>query len=293
MKLFLQLLLNGIVNGAMFGLLAVSFGFVYRTTKIFHIAFAGIFTSSCYILYTFLIILKFPVLISVFLSAIFTGFLGFLLEKGVYLQFFKREASEGVILIASLGCYIFLENGIAALFGNETKVLISGILPTYSIGKLILTKIQAIQLIVGILIILFLTFSLKKFKFFKIFWAIGDEPNLVSSLGIPLLKFRSILFFSTSFLLSIPACLISLDIGTDPHQGMHYFLISVVAVLFGGIDSFSGWWIGGFLLAILQSLIILKFSASLTDLATFAILILVLLFRPQGIFGTKKRMEEV
>lgn len=292
MGLFFQLLINGIINGAIFSVLAISFGFVYRTTKIFHIAFAGIFTSSCYFLYVFFIILKIPLIFSILFTILLTGLLGLFIEKAIYLPFFKKDATQGVILIASLGAYISIENIIALIFGNETKILLSGIQPTYSFSSIIITKIQLFQLIAGISIIILISILLKKFKIFKIFWAIGDEPNLIPVFGIPLIKLRAILFFGTSLLVAVPSSLISLDIGMDPHQGMHYLLIAVVSVLFGGIDSFKGWWIGSFVISIIQSLVIIKFSAKFIDLVTFLILILILLFKPQGIFGIRKRMEE-
>ncbi len=135
--------------------------------------------------------------------------------------------------------------------------------------------------------------SLKKFKIFKTLWAMGDRPELISNLGLPLFKLRLFLFFLSSLILSIPAALISLDIGIDPHQGMHYLLIAAVAVLFGGIDSFKGWWIGGLVLGLFQNLVIIKFSARYMDLVTFVILILVLLFFPTGLFGWRKRLEEI
>lgn len=292
MTLLLQLIANGIVNGANFALLAISFGIVYRTIKVFHIAFAGIFTCACYFSYIFFTFFKFPIFISFILSVFFSGILGFLIEKFIYLPFYKKKATPGVILIASLGVYYVLENFIAMLFGNETKVLLSGVQPTLNIGEIILTRIQIYQLLTGLIIIFLFWLFLKKLKIFKALWAMGDQPELISIFGLPLYKLRAFVFFISSILLSIPAVLISFDIGMDPHQGMHYFLIAVVSVLFGGIDNFKGWWIGGFLLGILQSIAVWQFSARWIDLVTFLILIFVLIFKPTGILGLSKRLEE-
>ena len=80
--------------------------------------------------------------------------------------------------------------------------------------------------------------------------------------------------------------------GMDPHVGMHYLLLGSVAVFFGGVDRYWAWGAGAMLLAALQSLAVWKFSAQWTDLVTFGVLIFVLLFRPQGLFGLRKRLEE-
>jgi len=293
MTFFLQVLANGIISGTLFACLAIAFGLVYRNAKIFHIAYGGIFTSACYFLYVFIALLKVPVLLSFFISIICGGILGILIEKAVYLPFYKKKSSSGVFLIASLGVYIILENLIALIFGNETKIILPGIQPSYSLKGIIFTRIQIYQFLVSALVILIMGISLRKFKVFKTLWAMGDRPELISNLGLPLFKLRLFLFFLSSLILSIPATLISLDVGTDPHQGMHYLLIAAVAVLFGGIDSFKGWWIGGFILGVLQNLVIIKFSARYMDLVTFVILISVLLFFPTGLFGWRKRLEEI
>ena len=293
MNLLIQLLINGLVNASLFIMIAIGFGLVYRTLYIFHIAYGGLYISAAYFLYTFTVLLKIPVFYSVILSILFTSLLGVLMEKVVYLPFYKRGSSSGVIMIASLGLFIVVENVVAMLFGNEVKVVSEGIQKSYTFKGIILTKIQVIELITGIVIALLFYFIIKKIKIFKALWAMGDEPELISVLGIPLFKLRTIVFALSSAFIAIPASLISIDVGMDPHMGMSYLLIAVVAVLFGGIDSYSGWILGAFILAELQSLAVWKFSSKWTDLITFTILVIVLLFRPQGILGSKRRLEEI
>lgn len=88
------------------------------------------------------------------------------------------------------------------------------------------------------------------------------------------------------------ALLTSLDVGMDPHVGMGALLTGAVAVLVGGMVRFHGWIAGALLLAIVQSLSVWQFSARCNDVITFSILILVLLFRPQGLFTDARRKEE-
>jgi branched-chain amino acid transport system permease protein len=78
----------------------------------------------------------------------------------------------------------------------------------------------------------------------------------------------------------------------DVHAGMSYLLLAAVAVLAGGISRMEGWVLGGFLLALLQSLVVWKFSAKWMDLVAFVLLLVVLLFRREGLTGIRKRTEE-
>ena len=87
--------------------------------------------------------------------------------------------------------------------------------------------------------------------------------------------------------------LAALDLGMDPHVGLDAFLIAAVAVIVGGTDRFRGWVLGGFVVGIIEGLAVWKLSARWTDLLIFSLLILVLLLRPQGLLGTRRRLEEV
>ena len=293
MKLLLQLLANGLVNGAIFSLIAISFGLVYRTTRIFHIALGGIYTASSYFLFVFFKTMNLPLWVSLLLALFFASLLGWGIEKGGYRPFFWKEAGGGVVLIASLGIFIFLENSIALIFGNETKIISSGLEPSFNLGPVILTRIQIIQFLVGLLLSILLGIMVKKVKIVKALWAMGDEPNLVRVVGLPFYFLRSLVFLISSFYAAVASMLTSIDVGMDPHVGMSALLTGAVAVMVGGVERFSGWIAGAFVLAILQSLAVWKISARWTDLVTFSLLIIVLLTRPQGILGMRKRLEEL
>jgi len=293
MELFLQLFFFGLVNGSIYSLLAIGFGIVFRGTGIFHVAFGGIYTLSSYSLFLFYRIFNFPLHISIFISLIFTVIIGVLIEKFVYKEFYKRNASKGPIFIASLGIYIVIENLIALLFGNEVKVLSPGIEPSYTIFKITFTRIEIIQLFTSILICVLFYLAVKYFTLIKAIWVMGDEPELLRIIGLPLFKLREYVFIISSFFAGVASILKGLDVGITPHIGMDALLIGVVAVVIGGIDSFKGWILGSFLIAEIESLIILKLSHRWTPLATFSLLILFILFRPQGILGVKRRLEEV
>ena len=293
MDLLIQLLANGLVNGAIYSLLAVGFGLVYRTTKTFHIAYGILYTLAAYYLYSFFKILSLPLSFSLLLALSLLLFSGLLIEMGVYRPLFIKQAKSGAVLIASLGVNIFIENLIALVFGNETKILSSGIEPTFTLGSIILTRIQIIQFFTGVVLVFLFYIVIKRSRILKALWVMGDNPDLIRAIGLSIFKLRTLVFISSTFFVGIAGALIALDVGMDPHIGFPVVLTSAVAVIVGGVDSYIGWVLGSFLLAELQSLVIWKASARWTPLITFLLLILILLTRPQGLFGTKKRFEEV
>ena len=292
MSLLLQLLANGLVNAAIYSLLAVGFGLVYRTMAVFHIAYGGIYVIAPYLLYTLYVLFGMPLIVSLPLALIMVMIAGYLNERVVYRPFFNKSASPGVVLIASLGLYIAIENLIALIYGNEVKILSKGIEPSFSMGPVILTRIQMVQFGAGLLVLIVFMIASSRMRIFKLIWAMGDEPDLIRIMGLPLYRLREFVLVLSSLFAGLAACLTALDIGVDPHVGMSALLTAAVAVLVGGIDSYRGWILGGLVLAELQSLAVWKFSARWIELVTFGLLILILLTRPQGLLGTRKRIEE-
>ncbi len=292
MNLLLQLLLNGLVNASLYAMIAVGFGLVYRTTSIFHMAYGSLYIIAGYLFYIFYHYLAYKPLIAAILAITLTSIAGLLMEKWVYLPFYKRKAGTGAVLIASLGLFIAIENIIALLFGNDVILLSNSVESSYNFASLVITNIQIMEFIIGITGITIFGILIKKLQIFKAIWAMGNEPELVPVLGISLYRLRSLVFLISSIFMAIAACLISWDVGIDPHMGMKYLMISIVAVIFGGVESYYGWVFGGTILAIIQSLSIWKFSSNWSDLITFVVLIFVLLLKPEGFFGTHKRLEE-
>lgn len=287
-----QLLANGIVAGCMYGLVALGLGLIYNTTGIFHIAHGVVYTFSAYMFYTFARGLGLNLLLSFTLAVISAVTLGIMIEAFLYWPFFKRKSSLMVVFICSLGIYIFLVNLIAMLYGNETKVLSPGVERTFHIGSVILTRIQVLEVLAFILLFPSFILILKATKLGRLIRALSDNPTLVTVLGADVRRLRIWIFGLGSLLAGVASCLTALDVGMDPHIGMDAFLMAAVSMVIGGIGNFEGSALGALLLGIVQNMLIWKISARWTEALAFLILVLFLLFRPEGLLGKKRRLEE-
>ncbi|MDD5266664.1 MAG: branched-chain amino acid ABC transporter permease [Methylococcales bacterium] len=292
MNLLLQLIADGLVNGILFALLACGFGLVYRSARVFHLAFAGLFLISPYVAYVVNVWLHAPIWLAVTLGVVAGAVAGYIVEVLLYHPFFRRKASNSAVMVASLGAFIVIENVLAIIFGNELRTVDRGLASSFDFGPITLTTIQIFQFLIGSAALVALGVAIRKVRLFKAIWALGDEPELVPVLGLPLTRYRKIVFTLSAALGGLAGCLIAVDVGVDPHMGMSYLLIAAVAMLTGGIDRYTGWVLGGVALALLQSLMVWQFSAKWVDLVTFTVLIGVLVVRPQGILGLRKRLEE-
>jgi branched-chain amino acid transport system permease protein len=102
---------------------------------------------------------------------------------------------------------------------------------------------------------------------------------------------RTYIFIISSFLVGLAGCLVAYDVGMDPYGGMNILLISIVALIIGGIGHFEGVIAGGMFLGIIQALVVSQIPTKWSESFVFIILIAFLLLRPQGIWG--KRVREI
>ena len=120
----LQIILNGIFLGAIYLLIGIGFNIVYNITHFFHFAHAVVFTSGAYFTFLFHKLLGLPIFPAIPLAIALSAFLGSLMELSVYRSLRRKNASPMILLLASLGIYIVLQNTISMIFGDDTKSML-------------------------------------------------------------------------------------------------------------------------------------------------------------------------
>lgn len=288
--MFPQLMANGIIAGSIYALIAIGFTVIYRTVKFFHFAHGIVYTIGAYFAYTFLILLKLNPIISILLSVILAALLGVGIDKTVYHPLRLRKASNLIFMLASFGVFIFLQNLIALIYGNQILTLRTGpIVEGYHIGGAVITQIQIWILVVSCLLMIALWFFIQKTKLGKAMRAVSDDPIAANIVGINPERIITWAFSIGSALAGAAGILISLETNIEPTMGFTALLKGIIASIIGGIGSIPGAVLGGFFLGIAENLGIWKIQAGWKDCIAFAILIIFLLLRPQGFFGVKTK----
>lgn len=288
--MIIQILINSLINGLLLALVAMGFHIIFSATKIFHIAHGGIYIIGAYFyLWSSPVV---GVASGIILSVVFAFLLGVLIEWSVYKPLLKKSSNENIALISSLGVYIIIINVVALLFGNETKILDNTIRESLTFGEIIITRPQVWQLIFALpLIALFLTFIKVTGYGLKI-RAISDNPVLARVTGIKTQNIRYIVFGIGSVMAISAALLKGFDTGIDPYSGMAITLSAAVVVIIGGSSSLYGTILASIMLAIVQNFTEFFLSAQWKDTVTFTILIIVLLWRTEGILQFNVRVDE-
>jgi branched-chain amino acid transport system permease protein len=289
-----QLILNGIIAGSIYALIALGFTIIYMTVKFFHFAHGVVYASGAYLAYTLFVKFHVNPIISFFLSIMLCVLLGIVIDKSVYYPLRVKKASNLIFLLASFGVFVFLQNFIQLIYGAQILTLRTGpIRKGYQILSVVITPIQIWILFVSCCLLAVLWAFVKYTKLGKAMRSVSDDPIAASIVGINPNKTIFICFAIGSALAGVAGILISLETNIEPAMGFSAILKGIIASIIGGIGSIPGAMLGGFFLGIAENLGIWKIQAGWKDSIAFLILIILLLLRPGGIFGVKTEKETI
>lgn len=289
-----QLVANGFISGSVYALVALSFTLIYRTVKFFHFAHGIVYTVGAYVAYTFFILLHINSVISFFLSITLCALLGIVIDKSVYYRLRIRKATNLILLIASFGIFIFLQNLIQLIYGAQILTLRTGpVREGYQIFSAVITQVQIWILVVSCSLLAGLWIFVQRTKLGKAMRAVSDDPIAASVVGINPDKTILASFAIGSAMAGAAGILISLETNIEPTMGFSAILKGIIASIIGGIGSIPGAMLGGFFLGIAENLGIWKIQAGWKDSIAFLILIIFLLLRPGGIFNVKTEKETI
>lgn len=287
--MFWQFIINGIITGVLYSLLAIGFALVYNTTRVFHIAAAGIYVFAAYMFWMFAVTLHLPMLMAAIIAILLTMGLSLTTEVTVYRPLKNRKASLNVAMIASIGLMTVIVNTIAMFFGNETKVVDNSIMKPYVWGDLIVTTPQMYQAVIGCALLLIFLVVLRWANWGIRLRALSADETLFSTLGYNPNVTRTWVFLLSGAFIAVASCLTVYDVGMDPNMGMTVLINAVVAMIVGGVGRYGTCILGGLTLGVLQSLTVYQFSSNWQNAVTFLLLLILLFLRPQGIAGYKQR----
>ena len=285
--LFVQFLINGLTNGALYALMAVGFAIIYNGTRILHLAHGAVFTFAGYMMYLFANVLGVSPFLAFVVAAVLTALMGVLCELLVYRPLRRAGAPHTALLVASIGAMTLLEAAYAIVFTTDTRSLREGPLAIHEWGEIIVTELHLVILAVALMLFPALQLCLVRSRYGRAIRALSDNPALASVLGVDTGRLYILIFALGSALAGVAACLISYDVGVRPSMGFSIMLVALVAVIIGGIGYLPGAAAGGVLLGLLEQAGLWYLSARWQEVVVFVVLLCFLMVRPQGMFGAR------
>jgi branched-chain amino acid transport system permease protein len=289
-SMFLQQLINGISLGSLYGLVAIGYTMVYGILRLINFAHGDVLMVGCYFAFYAILIFSLPWWVSFLITILLTALLGITIDRGAYLP--VRKAPRISALITAIGVSFLLENLALVIFGGRPKPFFRP--PIF--GKVIewgdlhfLTLSLWIPFITFVLI-LFLLLVVYRTRTGMAMRAISRDMETVRLMGVDVNRITSITFALGSALAAAGGIMWALKYPQiDPYMGIIPGLKAFVAAVLGGIGNVTGAALGGFLLGLLEIMLVALMPnlGGYKDAFAFLILICILLFRPIGIMGEK------
>ncbi len=289
-----QLLVNSLIAGSIYALIALGFAIIYRTVKFFHLAHGAVYTIGAYLAYTFTITIGLDLISSFLIAVLLSGAAGLAINRLVYLPLRKQKASNLIFLLASFGVFILIQNLIQLIYGAQILSIRTGpVVEGHHILGAVITDTQILILVASIVLSGALWLYTKHSKLGKAIRAVADDTVAASVVGINPEYVMAAAFFIGSMLAGAAGILISLETNLEPTMGFNAILKGMIAAIIGGIGSIPGAVFGGYFLGLAENLGIWKIQAGWKDAIAFAILIAFLLLRPGGIMGVQTEQERL
>ena len=283
---WLPYFLSGISVGGQYALIAIGYTMVYGILRLINFAHGDIFMVSGLMMIYLVTWLPLPVALP--LVIVLTVLLGFLIERAAYKPL--RQAPRMSVMISAIGVSYLLQNLAYYVTGGLTKQYpeLPWISDTITVFGASTKRVTAITPILTLVLVIALVILIKKTKVGMAMRAASKDFETAQLMGIRINSVISFTFIIGSALAAVGSMLyFSNYTGVAPSSGAMPGLKSFVAAVFGGIGSIPGAVIGAFIIGICETLLKGLGLTAFSDAFTFALLIVILIVKPTGLFGEK------
>ncbi|MGI6433950.1 MAG: branched-chain amino acid ABC transporter permease [Syntrophomonadaceae bacterium] len=283
---FVQQLVNGLSLGAIYALIALGYTMVYGIVLLINFAHGDIMMVGAYVGFFSITMLGSNVFVALVFAMVACAVLGVLIEKIAYKPL--RNSTRIAALITAIGASLFLEYTTIFLLTPAQRVFPHEAFPLhqYQIMGLYVSNKDIFIIVLAIVLMIMLQYIVKRTRAGQAMRAVSLDREAAVLMGISVDKTISFTFALGSALAAAAGVLIGLYYGTiNPLMGIIPGLKAFVAAVLGGIGIIPGAMVGGFLMGILETMVSGYGSSMYRDAVAFGVLILILLIKPQGIFG--------
>ncbi len=280
--LIAQSLINGIILGTLYLMMAIGFTLVFGVMRVVNFAHGEFYMIGAFMALIGVTWLGLPYAVTLALTVGLAILLGALTERLVFRPFRSDELSG---MIASLGLAMILQNGALLFFGPDPQAFPSMVSGVFRWGALIVPKSRALTLGVGVVILIGFYFLLMHTRFGRGLRALVQDQQVAMLYGVRLELMYPLGLGLGVALAAVAGGLMAPLFGVSPFIGATPLLKAFIVVILGGLGSIPGAALAAMLLGLIESFVSSFISASAADIVTFALVVGVLLLRPSGILG--------
>ena len=286
LDLVINVTIAGVLTGLVYGLMALGLSVIFGVVRVVNFAHGEMMTIAMYAAVVLFGAFKLDPFLSMLPVAVAFFALGYAMQAGLINPFITRpEHSQFMLLVAVA---IIMVNALLMTFGPDARNVQNDYqLESWEIGRILIDKARlyaaAAALVAAAALFAFFRFTLNG----KAIRACADNHLGALVVGLDVKHLYALTFGLGSACLAVAGCAMVLLVEVTPSLGPAYTLLAFVIVIVGGLGSMGGALLGGILIGVSEALAGLFIAPSAKSMFSFALLILVLLFRPQGLLGRK------
>jgi len=290
--MFFDVLLVGIMVGAIYTLVTIGYSMVYSILKLMNFAHGDVYIFGTFVCYSLLSTYHLNPIFAILVATVMGGMLAALVEVVAYRRL-RSGQHRMISMITALGAAYVIQNANELSWGNQVLPFPTIVeAEAWHLFGLTIPVTQIITLSVAVGIIVLFTLFLKFHSYGKAILCVSEDIPTASLMGIPINRTISIVYFIGGLLGVIGGILYSTSYNAvSLAMGFRGTIIAFTAAIIGGIGSLSGALVGGMILGICENFVGVYISSAYRDPITFLFLIVILLIKPTGIMGSVEQSK--
>lgn len=287
-----QNLVIGILLGALYGLAAVGIAMVFGVTKFLNVAHGELLMFGGYATFWLFNLLGLDPFLSLPLTIIFLLLIGAVLYQLLFVRMVKlsEEVKIKNTMLVGFGLTLILQNIALNLWtANDRGVTTSYAAKAFTLLGVRFPFVRVAGLVISLLCLFALQLFLRKTYTGKAIRATVEDWEAASLVGIDVQKVYLLSFLIGTALAGVAGSLVLVSFSVSPSIGLHWTLKSLIVMVLGGVGNFIGTFVGGILLGATESATAFLISGNYREVVGLILFLLILIFRPQGLFGAKER----
>jgi len=282
----LQMLASGLAFGSIYALVALGFVLIFNAVGVVNFAQGEFVMVPAFVAVALMSVLDWPFVVIYLITILFMGLFGIVFQRVAYYPL--RNRSFLPVIISTIGVSIFLKNGAQVVFGAQPRLMDR---PTSSsvldLGGVFIDPQYIVIIVVTLILLAFQYFFFEKTSLGKKMQATAQDKEMARLLGIRVATMIALTFVYSSILGAVAGILVGPIFYVTKEMGAMLGLKAFASTIIGGFGSVPGAILGGLFLGIIEVFASFYISSAYRDGFAFALLVAVLLFRPQGFFGEK------
>ncbi len=288
-----RLLVEGIKYGLIIGMCAVGLSLIYGTTGLVNFAHSEMITLGAVFAFFFNVTLGIQLIPAVILAMILGGFFGAGLDAVIWRPLRKRGVGLVAMMIISIGLAILLRYAILYQFGDRSRPFNDYAVQTealVTLGPVSLVPKDVLIIVLSVVVLVAVGMGLRLTKLGKAMRAVSDSSDLAASTGIDVNRIITTVWFLGGVLVTLGGVFVALSEQVNWLMGQQLLLLVFAGVTLGGLGTDFGAMAGSLIVGVLVYMSTLYLAPELRNVGALLVLIIILMIRPQGLFGRRERI---